>query len=180
MWKLRVNQSKIYQMAKEHFQRQAAKYLRKASSLDKGDGRIDEREILTSSRLAAEIEFPSLEQVFRIRRKSEEVKTGKRSEQRIYGITSLCVEEFGAKELLELTRKHWRIENGLHYRRDVTFKEDKVRKKSINGGQIMAALNNLAIGILRKTGWENIAQARRFYEIQFAKGIELIINPIIA
>jgi hypothetical protein len=45
----------------------------------------------------------------------------------------------------------------------VTFKEDKVRKKSIGGGQIMAALNNLAIGMLRKTGWENIAQARRFY-----------------
>lgn len=65
-------------------------------------------------------------------------------------------------------------------RRDVTFKEDSVRKKSLRGGQIMAALNNLAIGILRKTGWENLAQARRFYEIQFAKGLELIINPIIA
>jgi predicted transposase YbfD/YdcC len=77
-------------------------------------------------------------------------------------------------------RNHWRIENGLHYRRDVTFKEDLVRKKSINGGQIMAALNNLAIGVLRKIGWENLAQARRFYQIQFAQGLELIIHPIIS
>ena len=92
----------------------------------------------------------------------------------------MTVEEFGAKELLELTRNHWRIENGLHYRRDVTFKEDAVRKKSHNGGQIMAALNNLAIGIWRKRGLENIAQARRFYEIKFAEGIKIIINPIIA
>jgi predicted transposase YbfD/YdcC len=89
------------------------------------------------------------------------------------------VEEYGAEELLALTRGHWRIENGLHYRRDVTFQEDAVRKKSFNGGQIMAALNNLAIGLLRKIGWENIAQARRYYEAQFAKGWELISNPII-
>ena len=117
---------------------------------------------------------------FRIEKTSIEVKTGKVSEQTIYGITSLPVEEYGAKDILELVRKHWQIENGLHYRRDVTFKEDAVRKKSINGGQIMAALNNLAIGILRKTGWENIAQARRFYEIKIAEGLELIMNPIVA
>jgi len=178
VWKLRANQGRMYRMAKEHFEKQADKYLGKASSLDKGHRRIDEREILTSFRLAAEIEFPALAQVFRIRRKSEEVKAGKRSDQTIYGITSLPVEEFRAKELLNLTRKHWQIENGLHYRRDVTFKEDKVRKKSINGGQIMASLNNLAIGVLRKTGWENLAKARRFYNAQIDKGLELITNQI--
>ena len=121
-----------------------------------------------------------MEQVFRIEKKSTQIKTGKQSEQTIYGITSLSVEEYGATELLELTRNHWRIENGLHYRRDVTFKEDAVRKKSMRGGQIMAALNNLAIGILRKIGWENIAQARRFYDAQIKKGLELIKNPILA
>ncbi len=180
LWKLRANQGKIYELAKAHFGKRTDKYLGKTEDIDKGHGRIEERFIITSFRLAGEIEFPFLEQVFRIRKKSTAVKTGKQSEQTIYGITSLSVEKFGAKQLLDLTRNHWRIENGLHYRRDVTFKEDAVRKKSINGGQIMAALNNLAIGILRKIGWENIAQARRFYEIQFAKGIELIINPIIA
>lgn len=179
LWKLRANQGKIYELAKEHFAKGIDKYLGKSKDLDKGHGRIEERIILTSFRIAGEIEFPYLEQVFRIEKTSIEVKTGKVSEQTIYGITSLPVEEYGAKELLELTRKHWRIENGLHYRRDVTFKEDEVKKKSINGGQIMAALNNLAIGILRKIGWENLAQARRYYEIQFAEGLELIINPIV-
>ena len=180
LWKLRANEGKIYQTVKEHFEKLHDKYLGRTKDLDKGHGRIEERLMLTSFRIAGEIEFPHLQQVFRIKKTSVEIKTGKQSEQTIYGITSLPVEEFGAKELLELTRKHWRIENGLHYRRDVTFKEDAVRKKSLNGGQIMAALNNLAIGILRKTGWENIAQARRFYEIKFAKGVQLIINPIIA
>ncbi len=180
LWKLRANQGKIYHTAKVHFEKKADKYLGQAADLDKGHGRIEERKMLSSFRSVGEIEFPYLEQVFRIKKNSVEIKTGKRSEQTIYGITSLPVEEYGAKELLELVRKHWRIENGLHYRRDVTFKEDAVRKKSKGGGQIMAALNNLAIGILRKIGWENIAQARRFYEVQFKKGIELIINPLIA
>ena len=166
-------------MAKEHFALGEDKYLSKTVDYDKGHGRVEERSFETSFRLAGKIEFPYLAQVFRVTKTSLEVKTGKVSEQTIYGITSLPVEEYGAKELLDLTRKHWRIENGLHYRRDVTFKEDAVKKKSFNGGQIMAALNNLAIGILRKTGWQNIAQARRYYEIEFAKGLELILNPII-
>ena len=127
-----------------------------------------------------EIEFRYLEQVFRIEKKSIEIKTGNQSEPTIYGITSVAVEEYGATEILELTRNHWGIENGLHYRRDVTFKEDSVKKKSINGGQIMAALNNLAIGVLRKIGWKNIAKARRYYEAQIKKRLELINNPIVA
>jgi predicted transposase YbfD/YdcC len=180
LWKLRANQGNIYRLAKEYFERQTDKYAEKAVHLDKGHGRIEERRITTSFRITGEVEFPYLEQVFRIEKKSVEVKTGKQSEQTIYGMTSLPVEEYGAAELLELTRKHWRIENGLHYRRDVTFKEDAVRKKSNGGGQIMAALNNLAIGILRKIGWENIAQARRYYEAQIKKGLELISKPIIA
>jgi predicted transposase YbfD/YdcC len=180
LWKLRANQAKIYELAKTHFDSGTDKYLGKTTDINKGHGRIEEREMLTSFRIAGEIEFPYLEQVFRLTKKSVQVKTGKQSEHTIYGITSLPVEEYGAAELLELTRKHWRIENGLHYRRDVTFKEDLVKKKSINGGQIMASLNNLAIGILRKTGWENIAQARRFYNAQIKKGFELISNPIIA
>lgn len=180
LWKLRANQGSMYQTAKAHFEQLTDQYLGKTAALDKGHGRIEERTLLSSFRLAGEIEFPYLAQVFRIKKKSVEIKTGKQSEQTIYGITSLPVEKYGAGQLLELTRNHWRIENGLHYRRDVTFKEDAVRKKSFNGGQIMAALNNLAIGILRKIGWDNIAQARRYYEIQFAQGTELIINPIIA
>lgn len=113
LWKLRANQGKIYELAKEHFAKGADRYLGRTTDLDKGHGRLEERFITTSFRLAGEIEFPYLEQVFRIEKKSLQIKTGKQSEQTIYGITSLSVEEFGAKELLDLTRKHWRIENGL-------------------------------------------------------------------
>jgi predicted transposase YbfD/YdcC len=179
LWKLRANQGHIYDLAVAHFALGEDNYPGRARTLEKGHGRLEERVLVSSFRLAGQIAFPYLAQVFRISKTSLQVKTGKQSEQTTYGLTSLPVEEYGAEELLALTRGHWRIENGLHYRRDVTFQEDAVRKKSFNGGQIMAALNNLAIGLLRKIGWENIAQARRYYEAQFAKGWELISNPII-
>ena len=68
LWKLRANQGKIYELAKTHFAKGTDKYLATAVSLEKGHGRIDEREILTSFRIAGEIEFPHLQQVFRITR----------------------------------------------------------------------------------------------------------------
>lgn len=89
LWKLRANQSSMYELAEEHFSQRTDKYLTRAVSVEKGDGRIEQREILTSFRLAAKMEFPALEQVVRIRRKTEQVTTGKVSEQVIYAITSL-------------------------------------------------------------------------------------------
>jgi len=179
LWKLRANQGTIYAQARAHFESLTDRYLARASSLEKGHGRIEEREIVSSFRLAGSLEFPSLEQIFKITRRSEQIKSGRQTEQTIYGITSLPVEKYDAAELLKLTRRHWSIENGLHYRRDGTFKEDKVRKKSSNGGQVMAALNNLAIGVLRKAGWENLAKARRYYGVHIAEGLALILQPIV-
>ena len=178
LWKLRANQGKIYELATTHFEQKTDNYLSQATSLEKGHGRVDEREILTSFRLAGEIEFPHLQQVFRITRQSEAIKTGKRSKQTIYGLTSVPIEEYGAKDLLELVRKHWGIENGLHYRRDVTFKEDACRQTTTNGGRVLAILNNLTIGILRKLGWENIAKARRYFSSKIDEALELILKPI--
>lgn len=178
LWKLRANQGKIYDLAVAHFEQLEDKYLSRASQVEKGHGRIDEREILTSFRIAGQVEFPYLEQVFRVRRKSEQVKTGKITEQVIYGISSLNVAEYSAADLLEITRKHWQIENGLHYRRDVTFKEDSCRQTSKKGGRVLATLNNLTIGILRKLGWENIAKARRYFNARIDEALNLIRTPL--
>lgn len=43
LWKLRANQGKIYELAKEYFERRTDKYVGEAASLDKGHGRIEER-----------------------------------------------------------------------------------------------------------------------------------------
>ena len=49
------------------------------------------------------------------------------------------------QRLATLVRGHWSIENQLHWRRDVSFDEDRSRVRHPQGARTMAALRNLAI-----------------------------------
>ena len=49
---------------------------------------------------------------------------------------------------MALIRGHWSaIENGTHYRRDVTLGEDACRTANRKGAAVLASLRNLANGI---------------------------------
>lgn len=49
---------------------------------------------------------------------------------------------------MALIRAHWSaIENGTHYRRDVTLGEDDCRTASRTGAAVLASLRNLANGL---------------------------------
>lgn len=62
--------------------------------------------------------------------------------------TSLTVKEHDDATMLALIRGHWSaIENGTHYRRDVTLGEDANRTADPNGASLLASLRNLANGI---------------------------------
>jgi predicted transposase YbfD/YdcC len=76
-------------------------------------------------------------------------------------ITSLPAERAGAKELGDLARGHWGIENRLHWVRDVTYREDASTIRTGNAPRVMASLRNTAIGLLRIDGATNIAAALR-------------------
>jgi predicted transposase YbfD/YdcC len=146
-----------------------------AQSLEKGHGRIECRSLTTSAKLTNTLEWPYLEQAFVLRRTRTACRTQHRSEETVYGITSLGPLENGPERLLALTRGHWGIENGLHYRRDVTFREDRCRMKSHTAAQALAVFNNLAIGLIRHAGWENAAAARRFYGAHLETALSLIL-----
>lgn len=61
--------------------------------------------------------------------------------------TSLTLEEYTAAGLEEIVRGHWSaIENGTHYRRDVTLGEDACRTANRVGAEVLASLRNLALG----------------------------------
>jgi hypothetical protein len=59
--------------------------------------------------------------------------------------------------------RHWPIENGLHWVRDVTFTEDASQVRSGTAPQVMACLRNLAIGGAVPGGPVNLAAALRFH-----------------
>ncbi len=179
VWKVKANQAQLRLHIAGCFKHGAppVKDLASARSLDKGHGRIEARVLFSSSRCADLIEWPCLGQVFVITNDRFECRTQKRSVRTCYGITSLPPLAADATRLLELTRSHWGIENGLHYRRDVTFKEDACRMKSHTAAEALAVCNNLAVGLIRQAGWNNVAEARRFYAAYPAQALQLILKP---
>jgi len=62
--------------------------------------------------------------------------------------TSLTLNQQDDAAMMALIRGHWSaIENGTHYRRDVTLGEDACRTADRNGAAVLASLRNLANGI---------------------------------
>jgi hypothetical protein len=55
-----------------------------------------------------------------------------------------------AKRWGEILRSHWRIENNLHWQPDVRFGEDASRIRSRHGGEDIALLGRLALGLLKQ------------------------------
>jgi predicted transposase YbfD/YdcC len=75
----------------------------------------------------------------------------------VFVITSLDAREAAPVHLAGYVRRHWTIENKIHYARDVTFREDASRVRTGPRPRIMATLRNLAIGLIRQAGHTRIA-----------------------
>ena len=127
----------------------------------KAHGRVEQRRTQTSTALTDYLDFPHVGQVFRIVRTVVHRKSGRSSEETVYGVTSLRPEQADAHQLGELVRGHWEIENRLHWVRDVTFDEDRSQVRTGTGPRALASLRNFAISCLRLAGCRNIAQAVR-------------------
>ena len=119
-------------------------------------------------------DWPGLAQVFEVGRHVIEKKTGEERVELVYGVTSLSAEQATPERLLELVRGHWAIENRSHWVRDVTYDEDRSQVRSGSIPQVMAALRNTAIGLLRSAGDSNIAKAGRELAAQPAKALALV------
>ena len=131
------------------------------TTTDKAHGRLEIRQIWTSTELTAYLTFPHAAQVFCIQRHTTQIVSEKTRTETVYGVTSLGPEKADPVRLLQLSRGHWTIENRLHYVRDVVFDEDRCRVRKGNGPQMMASLRNLAISLLRMAGARYIAPALR-------------------
>lgn len=148
--------------------------------VEKGHGRIEERTIWVSSWLKDYTPFPHLQQAFKLTKKVYTLNGTFRYEETYYGITSLPETVAGPEQILNLLRQRWGIENGLHWRRDVLFREDGALLKRGNAPQVNAVLNNLAIGLLRLAGKSNLAKARREFAFDGTRAIKFLTNPLLS
>ena len=145
-----------------------------ARTVDIGHGRIEQRNITTSEALVGYSNWPGLAQVFEVGRHVIIQKTGQERTEVVYGVTSLNPERATPGRVLDLVRGHWHIENKSHWVRDVTFDEDRSQVRCGSIPQVMAALRNTAIGLLRWAGHTNIAAACRRLAAQPAQALALI------
>jgi predicted transposase YbfD/YdcC len=142
-----------------------------------GHGRIERRTLTSTPAVAGKLGWPGLAQGFRLERWVKAKKSGKERQEVVYGITSLAGAQADAAALLALTRGHWRIENRTHWVRDVTFDEDRSQARSGSIPQVLAAVRNVAIGLLRLAGHRNIAAGTRYYAARPWEALALLGIP---
>jgi len=151
------------------------KDFRSATVTNKGHGRIEVRTLTTSSQLNDFLDWPFLQQVFKLERSVKILKIGQTRREIIYGITSLSAEQASPKQLLEMLRSYWGIENGLHYRRDVTLREDETHFTKDSAAHIMSIINNIILGLISKSEFQFVPSARRFFAANLEHAFDLLV-----
>lgn len=143
--------------------------------MEKSRGRLEQRTLTVSAELKGYLNWPGAEQVFKLERRFVRVADGHFMSETAHGITSLSAQEASPQRLLQLIRNHWGIENGLHYRRDETLREDWCHLRRGHAARAMATLNNLVIGLLLGRGQTNVPAARRYYDAFPVEAVKLIL-----
>jgi predicted transposase YbfD/YdcC len=142
----------------------------------RGHGRIESRSIkvidLDGSPEAAL--FPYGTRAIKVVRRRRGRGERRGSVETVYAITSLGHRDADLRLLAGWIRSHWRVENRLHWVRDVTEGEDASAIRTGSGPQVMAALRNTAINIIRLRGGSNIAAAHRGFSYQPADVLDAL------
>jgi predicted transposase YbfD/YdcC len=187
LWPVKENQERLYQdiqrlfapdQPKPGFGKIATDF-QGTQKVNCGHGRIEKRALQTSAMLNDYLDWPGLGQVYRLERKFTWMRQGKSYKTSCeveFGITSLSREKASPERVLTVRRKHWLIETGLHYRRDVTFREDATRMTQGAAGRILAIVHNLVLGLLNKAGFTNAAQGRRWFAGHIQEAFALLIE----
>jgi len=139
---------------------------------DFGHGRIETRKcsIITDlSLVPSAIKWKGIKSIVCIERERYFKKTSKEEKEKSYYISTHDKAEIIANGV----RKHWGIENKVHWVLDVIFNEDYSRKRAGNAAKNFSNINRMALNILRNddkkisirrkrhlAGWENEYMAK--------------------
>lgn len=117
------------------------------SEIDKGHGRIEERICTTVTNLNWLLEtgaWKGIKSIVRII--SKVTAKGKTSVETRYYISSL---NGNASFINRAIRKHWHVENKLHWILDVIFNEDYSRVRTGNGAQNLSTVRKIAMNKIK-------------------------------
>ena len=153
---LKENQGQLYEDVSDLFQGAAEFDFEGvpydfARTVNKNHGRLETRQcwVITNpdclNYLQNRQQWAKLNAVVKVTAQRE-TATGTTVHSRYY-ISSLASQ---AKTLLNATRRHWGIENSLHWSLDVTFREDQSRVRKDHGPQNLAVLRQIALNSLKQ------------------------------
>ena len=149
-------------------------HLQTHTDVETAKGRRTTRTLTASTLLTEHIDWPGLQQVYQYTTHQENKKTGIVKTNTQYGITSLTPQRASAADLLKLRREHWTIENRRHWVRDVVFDEDASTVRTGVLPQVMAAMRNTAISVLRFTEHTKITDALQLFAAKPKLAVNLI------
>ncbi|HXZ05362.1 MAG TPA: ISAs1 family transposase [Ktedonobacteraceae bacterium] len=152
---------------------------RTARTVDKGHGRLEIREVVTSTELNAFLaaQWAGVAQVFRVTRTVYE--KGQMRREVVYGITSLPPTRASADRLLALVRAHWKIENRLHWRRDVTLREDHCQVRKGQAPRLLALLNSFLLALLDLFDESLVPKQMRAFDAQPLLAVRLLLGSLL-
>jgi predicted transposase YbfD/YdcC len=115
--------------------------------------------------------WSSLKSVIRVEA-IREIEGKKTTETRYYISSAIKT----AKQFNDLVRSHWQIENSLHWQLDVTFGEDKSRKRKGHSPENFSLITKTALNIIKTNTTDKISVANKRYKA--ALNLEYLLKII--
>jgi hypothetical protein len=145
--------------------------------VEKGHGQLERRHIWTSPDMNDWFakEWCDVAQVFRLTRSVRKLKTGEEHHEVVYGLSSLSQQRTPAQHTNTFVRRHWAIENELHWRRDVTLGEDRCQSRTGKVPQMLATLNNVVLALMEMFAVSNVPAQMREFAVCPEQALQLLL-----
>ena len=151
---LKGNQETLHEAAKVAFAAEGEgkkTALAYTETFDEGHGRVETRRCWVSPQVESyeqHGEWKRLRSFVLLESERTEREKNETRVERRYFISSLSADD--AQRVLGTVRKHWSVENDLHWSLDVAFREDEGRVRERNAQQNMAMMRRLALSLLKQ------------------------------
>lgn len=145
---LKANQAVLYEQVVDLFKREEST-LTADVSRDIGHGRAEKRTVLVTQNLTlldAATGWAGLKSVVCVA--SSRWLNGKQEHSKRFYISSLS--GCSAQKMGRYIRRHWSIENELHWHLDMTFDEDACLVRKDHAPRNLTTIRKLALGVLRR------------------------------
>lgn len=134
-------------------------------------GRLESRSIWVSNRLNEYVDFPFIGQVFAIQRNTINKKTGKETDDVVYGISSHSLHSADAKRILQFNRLHWSVESH-HYILDWNWNEDRCTISRGFGPENITRLRRFATGLIQSKSKDSVSSTTE----KLARNVRLVLD----